>query len=1590
MEEESSGPPRKKSKSERCVICNKLLSEEKAVLHPTEQGISTLLDAAEIRQDAIHERISKSRNGIMDGTVKIAFHKSCRASYTAKHNLQLASRKKQSNPSTSTTEKENIDPLRRCLRAYTPEFCIRTQCFICGSSYKRHEKLTPISTGTGNSTREHVLKAAKQRSDEKIELRMMLYQDLLAYDAKYHRSCYASYISKRNIQAAESTVKREIERNPTKKGFELLCKEIENTMLSGEKKILLLTEMNARFVDILHSVGVNDADSYRSWKLKEKLKSHFGDRIIFISRAGKSDLVCSKELSLGDVITRLNNLNLKSAEEGTDFEFSSNDDNDESDLLTLHKAAGIIRKNIANVSFCSDFYPTTGDLCLEKCVEFVPPILVDFISWCTSEEAFGNATCSTDVCPSVKTLAVCHSIIGLSCNIATPISFGLGIQLHHKFGSRHLIETLHALGYSIPYDEVRRFMTSAAEEDEDYDGTYIPRGIARYKEDDLNSIIDAAIDNFDQNEETLDGLSTTHSMATVLYQRTASSGNTNKIPRSQRKSLQPCRYIDEPLSIFNKPHIRPEPRRVTEGCIFTTDLQYMSSCKQAKKGDLVWKLCRKKDNTSLPAWSGFNTMVSQTNVAVAHVRYLPFINAPPSNFSTVYTAILRLICIAKSQAQPHILVTADLAIYSKAQQIIWSKPELQESVTMRLGGMHLIMSFIGSIGKLFGDGGLLDILTSSNVYATGTARMLLQGKHFAKGMRGVKIAHEALTHLYLSAAESYANENDLPWINDEFHILSKKLQKGMQSYDHNSCSEVYNLLKSKISDVIQTLSMFSSFGQEQSHTFKYWLSFLEAGDLLLRLIRADKEADFILHLQTAMDIISYFHMAGRINYARYTPVYVSEMRQLEFKQPVMYKFLENGGFVVRRTKTRDFNCVPTDQALEQTINREAKGTGGVIGFTLRKSALLRWMLTRHISGEYSEGFQQLFENTSQRNTHEELSPSRMLRDKSDVTAIKDYILNHCQNPFDVNTSPKELVNITTGQIATKDVQEYLTSIPEKGKAVVQSFISERLIEGGTASFWSSIPKSKVVTFENMKKVMSFDTNKKLTLDPEVLFRRLLSVAKYRDIDMKKVLSYELTPVPSALFHPDGTMRKCTKSDLAQKLEENAMQETELKNKSPTPTAYIIDGMSFIQGVNESQFRTFDDLGEVIFKKLINLFMNSELDIKTMVLVYDRYDLESGIKGQERQRRGDWQTTPDYPSHIITGNREVPNFRKFLKSGKNKMVLIHFLTNHVEAKAIERLPENKVLIIAGGYPNGEAVREITHKGSRYMEDLFSTHEEADTRMILHAIHVSSFPRTVIRCDDTDVLVLLLYYRNRGELSNDVYMHTGHAGKFVSRERFIPVTKIAEALGKGICSVLPAAHANTGCDTTSGIFKLGKRTAYTIFLKHQETLIPLTEFHSLDVDASLEAARKLVLLMYGKGMKRKACETLNELRFQMATLTDKPVSSLPPTDDAFMQHVLRAKLQTIIWCTSHIAKPKPLDPTNYGWQKSGRDLQCVTSLKESAPKELRDLTHLFCKDVKCTDGRKCPCKIAGLRCIEICSCESCSNTDIVYIDDGDDDN
>ncbi len=89
---------------------------------------------------------------------------------------------------------------------------------------------------------------------------------------------------------------------------------------------------------------------------------------------------------------------------------------------------------------------------------------------------------------------------------------------------------------------------------------------------------------------------------------------------------------------------------------------------------------------------------------------------------------------------------------------------LAGKVTMRLGGMHFLMAFIASIGKLFGDVGLLQLLTETDVYTDATARQMLEGKQLNRAVRGIKLVLEALSYVYLTSAQSWCHCKGIQWI----------------------------------------------------------------------------------------------------------------------------------------------------------------------------------------------------------------------------------------------------------------------------------------------------------------------------------------------------------------------------------------------------------------------------------------------------------------------------------------------------------------------------------------------------------------------------------------------------------------------------------------------------------------------------------------------------------------------------------------------------------------------------------------------------------------------------------------------------------
>ena len=81
------------------------------------------------------------------------------------------------------------------------------------------------------------------------------------------------------------------------------------------------------------------------------------------------------------------------------------------------------------------------------------------------------------------------------------------------------------------------------------------------------------------------------------------------------------------------------------------------------------------------------------------------------------------------------------------------------------------------------------------------------------------------------------------------------------------------------------------------------------------------------------------------------------------------------------------------------------------------------------------------------------------------------------------------------------------------------------------------------------------------------FQKVLSTS----LQAKLLLRHEFAAVPPALFNDDGTMRKTNKADLSQKLESNCKDVSTLLPQAPDAisSAYIIDGMAFVQSLNEN-------------------------------------------------------------------------------------------------------------------------------------------------------------------------------------------------------------------------------------------------------------------------------------------------------------------------------------------------------------------------------------------------------------------------------------
>ena len=219
--------------------------------------------------------------------------------------------------------------------------------------------------------------------------------------------------------------------------------------------------------------------------LKRKLESHFTDKICISKGEGLCDIVTFVENST-DILRSHFEMNI--------IFF----DADSQKKAIIETAAKLIKSDIKKIKSHNNLYPDIKELSIKSALEYLPYSLYIMLMtlFVGTKIECKIASIGQAIIQAVRPRAV-----------IAPLQLALGVQLHHLFRSKLLIDTVSALGYSVPYKEVLRFEKNAAKS--------VTPDILNVDNESSRSMVLYAGDNVYHNSITLDGKGTFHGMGMV-------------------------------------------------------------------------------------------------------------------------------------------------------------------------------------------------------------------------------------------------------------------------------------------------------------------------------------------------------------------------------------------------------------------------------------------------------------------------------------------------------------------------------------------------------------------------------------------------------------------------------------------------------------------------------------------------------------------------------------------------------------------------------------------------------------------------------------------------------------------------------------------------------------------------------------------------------------------------------------------------------------------------------------------------------------------------------------------------------------------
>lgn len=323
-----------------------------------------------------------------------------------------------------------------------------------------------------------------------------------------------------------------------------------------------------------------------------------------------------------------------------------------------------------------------------------------------------------------------------------------------------------------------------------------------------------------------------------------------------------------------------------------------------------------------PSWSGImQTIHHGPHPGKSSLTILPIIDMNPSDPTCINSTLHYVVNEAMIYNVTPVLIF-DEPLWWKSYLIIRNEPVdgPLKSIVLMMGGFHLEMNFLGSIGYLMSGSGIQEILEL--VYAPNTVTHILSGKAVARAKRAHFLLDTILNALLNDAIKESLEDCD-EWnslIDKTGNLFDDLLASRITSEELAS-----NKVLLSMKDIIDR---FKSKLINESRTAKLWLQYMNMVDILKDFLRSERTGNWKFHLKNIERKLPFYAASGHNLYTKCAYIYLQEMTQLETTHPDVYEHFLNGHHVIRRSD-RYYAGLSCDLTIEQFLNRGIKSRKGL-------------------------------------------------------------------------------------------------------------------------------------------------------------------------------------------------------------------------------------------------------------------------------------------------------------------------------------------------------------------------------------------------------------------------------------------------------------------------------------------------------------------------------------------------------------------------------------------------------------------------------------------------------------------------------------